>query len=282
MATQSNTLKLPGATLYYEVWGSGPPLVLIPGGPTDAGLFRALATELSSSYTVVPYDPRGNSRSVLDGPPEDQNMDVHGDDAAALIAELGAGPAYVLGSSGGAQIGLNLAARHPERVHTLVAHEPPCVPLLADTARGRAFLEEVHQTYRRAGIAAGMEAFARGAGFARRPAANEAPPRPPSPEQRADFGRIQGNLEFFLAHGVLPIGTYVPDVVRLVQGRCRIIVGVGTTSSGTLAHDTALALAERLGQTAVVFPGDHTGYTVEARAFAEKLRGVLRAGGSVA
>jgi pimeloyl-ACP methyl ester carboxylesterase len=86
----------------YEVQGSGPVLLMIPGGPTDAGIFAGLAGFLADRYTVVPYDPRGNSRSVLDGPPEDQRMDLHGDDAAQLPTSLSGEPAYVLGSSGGA------------------------------------------------------------------------------------------------------------------------------------------------------------------------------------
>jgi pimeloyl-ACP methyl ester carboxylesterase len=51
---------VPGATIYYEVQGSGPVLVMIPGGPTDAGIFAGLARCLADRYTVVAYDPRGN------------------------------------------------------------------------------------------------------------------------------------------------------------------------------------------------------------------------------
>jgi pimeloyl-ACP methyl ester carboxylesterase len=39
-------------------------LLMIPGGPADAGVFTALRGFLTDRYTVVPYDPRGNSRSV--------------------------------------------------------------------------------------------------------------------------------------------------------------------------------------------------------------------------
>src|SRR5215217_3368395 len=104
------TLTVPGAALYYEREGAGPVLVMIPGGPADAGVFAALAGFLTDRYTVVAYDPRGNSRSVPDDPTADQDLDVHGDDAAALLAAVTTQPAYVLGNSGGAQIGLNLAA----------------------------------------------------------------------------------------------------------------------------------------------------------------------------
>src|SRR5215207_1302100 len=124
------TLNVPGATLYYETQGTGPVLLMIPGGPADAGVFAGLVPFLTDRYTVTPYDPCGNSRSIPDDPTSDQDLDVHGDDAAALLAAVTDQPAYVLGNSGGAQIGLNLAARHATRVHTLVAHEPPCAELL--------------------------------------------------------------------------------------------------------------------------------------------------------
>jgi pimeloyl-ACP methyl ester carboxylesterase len=75
--------------------------------------------------------------------------------------------------SGGAQIGLNLAARHPTRVHTLVAHEPPCAELLPDADKLRAAMQDVYQTYRSHGVEAGMQRFQQVIGLAT--------PRPSSP-----------------------------------------------------------------------------------------------------
>src|SRR5712671_5180545 len=99
LAMKSATVTAPGAKIYYEVRGSGPTLLLISGGPLDAGIYANLAQRLSDRYTVVTYDPRGNSRSTFDVAPVDTPMDVHGDDAARLIETLGGGPAYVFGSS---------------------------------------------------------------------------------------------------------------------------------------------------------------------------------------
>jgi pimeloyl-ACP methyl ester carboxylesterase len=246
---------------------------MIPGGPTDAGIFAGLAACLADRYTVAPYDPRGNSRSVLDGPSEDQRMDVHGDDAAQLLAALGSAPAYVLGSSGGAQIGLNLAARYPERVHTLVAHEPPCLELLPDAAEQRAFMQDVYDTYRTQGIGPAMRRFEVGAGVGGG-ARNEA--APPPPEMREGLGRIMGNLDFFLAHGLRPIGGYIPDVAALRAGPARVVVGAGENTTGRLPHRAAAALAERLGTTLATFPGDHGGYAGQPAAFGERLHEVLR------
>jgi pimeloyl-ACP methyl ester carboxylesterase len=95
--SKTATLKVPGASLYYEITGSGPPLLMIPGAPADAGAFGAIAAQLADRYTVMTYDWRGSSRSPLDEPPGDLPgglpMQVQGDDAAHLLAALDAGPA---------------------------------------------------------------------------------------------------------------------------------------------------------------------------------------------
>jgi hypothetical protein len=90
--------------------------------------------------------------------------------------------------------------------------------------------------------------------------------------------RIVQNSDFFLAHYLLPITAYVPDIGKLQDGSTRVVVGIGEDSSGQLAHDTALALAERLGTPAVTFPGSHVGYVEYPDAFAERLHEVLQAG----
>src|SRR5919204_2379317 len=91
---ETRTVEVPGATLYLEVWGSGPVLLCISGGPTDAGMFTDLAGRLADPYTVVCYDQRGHSRSALDAEPEDIPVALHADDAAAVLAAFADGPAY--------------------------------------------------------------------------------------------------------------------------------------------------------------------------------------------
>jgi pimeloyl-ACP methyl ester carboxylesterase len=270
MTVQSSLLKVPGAQIYYERQGSGAVLVMIPGGPADAGIFASIASLLATDYTVVRYDPRGNSRSVVDGQPQDQDMDVHGDDAAQLLDELGGEPAYVFGSSGGAQIGLNLAARHPDRVWTLVAHEPPCRELLPDGEQRRAFTDGVYDTYVTEGAGPAMQKFMAGAGIS-----NPRQTTQPPPELLEAFGRMRGNLDYFFGHGFKAIGAYVPDVAALRACSARIVVGVGEASTGQLPCRAARALAERLGTAPVSFPGGHGRYNEHPAAFAETLREVL-------
>jgi pimeloyl-ACP methyl ester carboxylesterase len=149
------TLRVPGATLFYRVRGSGPPLVILPGGDGAADSVDAVSDQLVDRYRVVTYDRRGLSRSRLDAPAEGLTLATHSDDAHRLLAALTTEPAFVLGSSIGALIGLDLVARHPEQVRVLVAHEPPAWELLPDAERERATRaqEDAENTFQRALLA---------------------------------------------------------------------------------------------------------------------------------
>jgi pimeloyl-ACP methyl ester carboxylesterase len=265
---KSSTLKVPGAKIYYETRGSGPLVLMISGGPTDAGVFANLAQRIASRYTVVTYDPRGNSRSTFDAAPETPSADVHGDDAARLIEAVGGGPAYVFGNSGGAQIGLNLAARYPNRVRVLIAHEPPCLLMLEDPSKTLAQTQEVYDTNRSEGPGKAMHKFMTMNGMAKQEQQISTTP----PGMAEMMARMQKNLDFFFAHVLLPLTRYRPDVDTLHANKTRVIVGVGAETSGQTANLTGVALAARLGVKPVIFPGDHNGYGPHAAEFAEMLR----------
>lgn len=271
-------LKVPGASIYHERRGAGPLLLIIPGGPQDAGVFTGLARLLADRYTVVCYDPRGNSRSSFDGEPEALQLDAQGDDAAALIRSLGDGPAYVFGTSGGAQIGFNLAARYPELVRTLVAHEPPALLLLEDPSAALAANQQIQDTYRKEGVDAAMALFF-GMNGLDGPGEDGPPPQFELPPEAAEtFARVSGNFEYWLAHGMMPLSLYRPDVEALRRGRPRVIVGIGEQSAGQMIHEVGLAVAEGLGSEAVTFPGDHMGFEQFAEDFARTLNLLFGAG----
>jgi pimeloyl-ACP methyl ester carboxylesterase len=272
-AVTTDVLTVPGARLYYAVSGSGPVLLLIHGAPADADVFAPIIPVLEQGYTVVRYDTRGISRSRLDDPAEEIPVAVHADDARRILARFGDEPASVLGSSGGAVIGLALVERYPEQVRTLVAHEPPLVQLLPEGDARRGAVQEIDDTYRKEGVGPAMGKFIALAG-----GQSEAePPSEVTPEMQAAMARLQQKLDTLFARYLLPITTYVPDVAALQAGPSRVVVGVGAASAGELAHDTALALAERLGTEAVTFPGGHGGYTSHPAAFVTQLQEVLQA-----
>jgi len=292
--TKTATLKVPGASLYYEVTGSGPLLLMIAGAPADGGVFAPIAAQLADRYTVVTYDWRGSARSPLDEPPGDLPgglpMQVQGDDAGHLLAAVGAGPAYILGCSGGALTALDLAARHPEQVDTMVAHEPPAMNLLPDAAGWRAAFQDVVDSYRREGAGPAMQQFISTAVRTGGPEATEDESGPPSrhqgppmpdmsqmpPEMAEGMARMQANSEFFLAHLLSATIGYTPDVAALRAASPRIAVGAGDGSDGQMPHLAALALAESLGLAPLGFPGDHQGFATHPGPFAETVHKALQ------
>ena len=267
-------LTVPGARIYYEVSGSGPVLLLIPGGMADAAGFAPLVRFLEDSYTVVRYDPRGISHSRLDAPGEDVPVEVHADDAHRLLKTIGDQPAFVLGHSGGAVIGLALVERHPELVKTYVAHEPPLVEFFPEGDERRKEGQKLYDTYLKEGAGAAMEQFMATAGM-------DETPVEMSPEVQEfmaqQMASMEQNLDFFFAHYLLPVTSYMPDIATLRGVSSEVLVGVGEASVGQEPYETALALAERLGTEAVIFPGDHIGMATHPEAFAETLDEVLRA-----
>lgn len=101
---KTETLQVPGASLYYEVRGSGPVLLMIPGGPMDADGFKDIADRLADEYAVVTHDCRGNSRSTMQGSWDDLTVALFADDVRRLLDAVTTEPADVLGSSGDATV----------------------------------------------------------------------------------------------------------------------------------------------------------------------------------
>jgi pimeloyl-ACP methyl ester carboxylesterase len=283
-------LEVPGGSLYYEVRGSGPVLLMIPGGPMDASGFQPVAEQLADSYTVVTYDCRGNSRSPMTGPREELTVDLAAEDARRLLEAVGAGPADVFGSSGGATYGLALVARHPGLVRTLIAHEPPVTELLPDAPRWRANNERVGEIYRQHGLGPALSWFVGfvfgaepddGSGPAEptadeaEPTADEAEPTAAEAESRA---RVSRNLELFASWLIPHIGNYEPDMASLRSTSTRIVVGIGEQPLPRhMTYQTSRALAEQLGVELAEFPGAHFVEASPPAEFAARLRAVLGA-----
>lgn len=276
---ETSSLNVPGATLYLETRGSGPVLVLITGGPTDAGMFTDLAERLADRYTVVAYDQRGHSRSTLDGEPEDIPVALHADDAAAVLAAAGDEPAYVYGNSGGGTIGLELVSQHPDVVRTLVAHEPPLMELLPDAEHWRSTFHDIDETYRTAGVFQAMGTFGSAVEEGGPKYSEEMQRTPPTPEAQEMMGRMTGNFELFIAHEIQQIGAYVPDLETLRNVPTRIVSAAGERSGEQASRRAAIALAERLGIPVTYLPGAHGGWGSDPQEFADGLDESLRAAG---
>ena len=265
----THSLVVPGARLHYEVRGEGPLLVIL-GSPMPAADFAPLAEALAGDHTVVTTDPRGIAGSPLADPTQDSTPDLRADDVAAILDDLGADRADVFGSSGGAVTGLALVARHPARVGTLVAHEPPLLELLPDAAQQRANTEDIIETFHREGLAAAMTKFMVNAGFEVGSRDTQGVPVAPEPSQQ----RVADGTRF-ITHELRGTAAYLPDIAALIRGPARVVIGIGATSGGLITYRTSVALADRLGVPPVEFPGDHGGFISAPAEFADILRATL-------
>ena len=284
-------LDVADGKVYYEVRGSGP-LLLVVGQPMTSGPFAPLADILAEDHTVVTYDPHGVGQSVMDDPPALVTPEIEADDLAKIIDTLGGGPADVFGTSGGAVAGLELVANHPDKVTTLIAHEPPVGELLPDAAQIRAAVDETEEAYRAYGAGAAWGKFVSLVMYDGLLPEDGVPPAtwpPPGAEQPEGSGpsedaappepsaKQQADDETFFLRMLKPLTRYQPRIEALKSGP-RVVIAVGAGSHGEVARRSAEALAERLGQTAIAFPGDHGGFMSDPAGFAAAIRGVLAQG----
>lgn len=273
---KTDTLQVPGANLYYEVRGSGPVLLMMPGGPADATTFRKIENDLAERYTVVTYDPRDLSHSTVDEPTDDARMvQIYADDVHRLLRQVaGDAKSRVFASSGGATIALELATQHPEQLATLVCHEPPSPYLVANTAETLAGMEEVCDTCASEGLFPAMQKFMTLVGIEGGP--QQPPPQhEPTPQELEAMAMMQKNFAYFFGRYIRNIARYQPDFDALRSCPCTIVAAVGAESEGQLAHNGGLGLAARLGTEPVVFPGDHGGFDGDPSEFGAKLLEVL-------
>ena len=121
LAAQDTGKRVPvnGMQLYYEVSGSGEPLVVLHGAYMDIPSMGEIIPRLAQTHRVYALEFQGHGRtSDIDRPITYQNL---ADDVAAFMDAVGLEQADVFGYSMGGQAALQLAIRHPVRVKKLVA-----------------------------------------------------------------------------------------------------------------------------------------------------------------
>ncbi len=128
------TVRSNGIEMYYEMQGSGAPLLLIAGYGCDHTIWSKVASTLTGHFRVIVFDNRGLGRSSGEAATSIQEM---AEDAAGLLDALRPGPVHVAGHSMGGMIAQELVLAHPDKVRSLI--------LLSSSARldarGRAIIE---------------------------------------------------------------------------------------------------------------------------------------------
>ncbi|HZC14803.1 MAG TPA: alpha/beta hydrolase [Thermoleophilaceae bacterium] len=120
---EGNYAEVSDLNMYYEIRGSGEPLILLHGGVGAIEMFGEVLPLLAEGRRVVAVDLQAHGRTAdIDRP---LSYEMMADDIAALIGHLGLEKADVMGYSLGGGVALQTAIRHPEVVRKLVLVSTP-------------------------------------------------------------------------------------------------------------------------------------------------------------
>ena len=142
-----------GVEIYYEVHGSGPPLLLTHGYSSSSHMWRGQIEALSRDYQLITWDMRGHGHTDY---PEDQGLYSEAqavEDMAAILDAVGAETAIIGGLSLGGYMSLAFAATYPQRVRALLIIDTG-PGYTSDTARDgwNANAEKTAQRWERDGL----------------------------------------------------------------------------------------------------------------------------------
>jgi acetyltransferase/esterase len=266
-------LTVPGASLYYEVRGSGPVLLLIPTGNGDGGPYTAFAEAMSHRHTVITYDKRAYSRSRLEGPTSDPvASDV--DDAHRLLDHFADAPAHAFGSSSGGIVALELLTKHPEQLSTSIVHEPPLASVLEDSEDWLGFFTTLYESYQQHGPKAAMAIFRARMGMSGTTQPPDEAQLPP--DELADMlDRIRRNHTLWFELEVPNYPGVVPDIATLKGISDKLILAGGDISRGDFPYQPNRVLSQQLGVEITHFPGGHVGFVTHPYEFADAMVDLL-------
>jgi pimeloyl-ACP methyl ester carboxylesterase len=114
---RSGFAEVNGTRLYYEVAGSGEPVVLVHAFTLDTRMWDDQFEALARDFRVIRYDARGFGKSAAPNPGEPYS---NAEDLAALLEQLDARRAHVVGLSMGGRFALDYAVTYPDGLRSLV------------------------------------------------------------------------------------------------------------------------------------------------------------------
>ncbi|KAF9895332.1 hypothetical protein FE257_000236 [Aspergillus nanangensis] len=264
-------LDVEGATLHYQIVGSGPPLLLIPPGYGTCVVYEPLAAALSFYFTVITYDRRGFNRSPIH---EHECLDTESiihenvDDAIFLVDHLAPEALTVFAPSAVGVIGIEMMYLRSKAIRTILLHEPIIMSLLPDASQDRIthHIEDgIAQIHAWGYSKVKRELMPTIEGQKNRQRLRSSTVYPLLKQLPANF-----NERFWVAE--LPqVIKYRLDLRRLRPFRDRLILLRGADKSPELALGPISALCRLLDLELGVVTGGHIGFATDGQAFADRI-----------
>ncbi|WP_066382084.1 MULTISPECIES: alpha/beta fold hydrolase [unclassified Anabaena] len=130
-------VQINGIDLFYDIQGTGEPLLLISGFTCDHSYWSVLMPLLTAHYQIIRLDNRGIGRSSASNSPYTIQELAH--DVGALLEHLGIEQVHVVGHSMGGQIAQELVLAYPQKVKSLI--------LLSSLAKGDERFNSIVETW---------------------------------------------------------------------------------------------------------------------------------------
>ena len=151
-ADKTGTAPVNGINMYYAVYGSGPPVLLIHGGLGYADVWGAQVADLSRDHTVITAESRGHGRSTRNAEP--YSYDLMSSDYLALLDYLKIDRTAIVGWSDGGIIGLDIAIHHPERLTRLFAQAANSkidgvIPTVMENKTFASYIDKAGEVYKK-------------------------------------------------------------------------------------------------------------------------------------
>ncbi|MBV8120626.1 MAG: alpha/beta hydrolase [Alphaproteobacteria bacterium] len=149
-STRSGYAPVNGIKIWYAVFGSGLPVVMLHGGLANSNYWGNQVRALTRHYQVIVMDSRGHGRSTRNGQP--YGYELMASDVIGLMDYLKIRKVAIVGWSDGAILGLEIAIDHPERLTKLFAFaansDPSGVQDIARSAVFNAYIARAATEYR--------------------------------------------------------------------------------------------------------------------------------------
>lgn len=176
---------------------------------------------------------------------------------------------FVFGSSIGAVIALDLAARYPSSVKKVIAHEPPLINLLPESEKaGKVPDIKPNETPFEA-----MRRFTGSFGLVPRNLAGQTFMH----VSKDAMKRKAADTKFFLEHESKGVDSFKPDIEKMRELHSKIVFIAGKESKGKFLYGLAIKTAQDTGSRFFEVAGHHVGYGQYPEEFAKELIELLNA-----